>query len=210
MGAPRKNPPANAIEQIERLAAEGRSIVGIAKHLGVGKHAFKHWCEEYEAIQEAFEVGREAHRQSLIELVFQAAVTNKGANANAMFLLKAMHGFREQDSAHAKVDVGVAVAVAPVMVVRDHGTDDEWAAKAAAQQRALTIQGMHDARVAPIPVNETLSPPAATDQPYYGPPVWTGQAEPAPAPSSAPASQSSASVLAPPSSFDAPLWRNNG
>jgi predicted RNA-binding protein with EMAP domain len=35
-------------------------------------------------------------------------------------------------------NVDVSVKVASVMVVRDHGTDEEWAAKAARQQRELT------------------------------------------------------------------------
>jgi hypothetical protein len=45
-------------------------------------------------------------------------------------------GYREFDSPHSKVDVAVAIAQ-PVMVVRDHGTDEEWQAKAIAQQQAL-------------------------------------------------------------------------
>lgn len=36
-------------------------------------------------------------------------------------------------------NTNVAVTVAPVMVVRDHGTNDEWAAKVAAQQRGLVL-----------------------------------------------------------------------
>ena len=35
--------------------------------------------------------------------------------------------------------VDVNVQVAPVMVVRDHGTNEEWAAKAIAQQRGLVL-----------------------------------------------------------------------
>jgi hypothetical protein len=136
MGAPRKHPAKDAVETIERLAAQGYAIIGIAKNLGVSKETFKKWCEEEYALQEAFEVGRDTHRQYLVSLIVEAAKVNKGANANAMFLLKTMHGFREFDSPHTKVDVNVAVAN-PVMVVRDHGTDAEWQAKCSAQQRAL-------------------------------------------------------------------------
>lgn len=36
-------------------------------------------------------------------------------------------------------NVGVALTVAPVMVLRDHGTDEEWREKVAAQQRGLVL-----------------------------------------------------------------------
>jgi DNA invertase Pin-like site-specific DNA recombinase len=46
MGAPRKNPPKDAVESIERLAAQGHSIIGIAKQLGVSRETFKRWCKK--------------------------------------------------------------------------------------------------------------------------------------------------------------------
>lgn len=134
--APRKHPPASAIPEIKRLAAQGYSIVGIAHHFGVASSTFKRWCKEDEKIQEAFEVGRETERQALHALIVQSAVANKPANANAMFLLKCRHGYREFDSPSTKLDVAVNT-VQPVLVVKDHGTDEEWAAKAAKQQREL-------------------------------------------------------------------------
>ncbi|HEX4029239.1 MAG TPA: hypothetical protein VHX20_02700 [Terracidiphilus sp.] len=136
MGALRKHPPINAVADIERLASEGFAIVGIAKHLGVGKDTFKRWRDEISAIDEAFEHGREMERQTLHALIKRDAVAGKPANANAMFLLKCRHNYREMDSPHTKVDVNVA-AIQPVMIVRDHGTDEEWAAKCAAQQQKL-------------------------------------------------------------------------
>jgi transposase-like protein len=189
MAAPRKYPPANAIEEIERLAAQGYSIIGIAKSLGVSKETFKRWCEEDETLEEAFEVGRETERQALHALIVQSAVMNKPANANAMFLLKARHGYREMDSPYAKVDVNVNT-VQPVMIVKDHGDDATWALKAAAQQRALTAivpeapqleaptAKVIDAVAAPwgppvyIPTAPTVAPPA----PACPAPVWRGRA----------------------------------
>ena len=44
MGAHRKNPPNDAIEKTESLAALGHSIIGIARQLGVSKETFKRWC----------------------------------------------------------------------------------------------------------------------------------------------------------------------
>jgi hypothetical protein len=157
MAAPRKHPPSNALLETERLAAQGHSVIGIARALGVSKGTFKRWCEENDALLEAFEVGRDSHRQYLVSLIVEAAKANKGANANAMFLLKTMHGFREFDSANTKVDVNVAVAQ-PVMIVKDFGTDSEWQAKALAQQKALTLDAAH---IAPaLPIHEPVSLPA--------------------------------------------------
>ena len=137
MARPRVRPPANAVATIEELAKSGKSIIGIAKHFGTSVNTFKKWLEEDENLHEAFNSGRDAHKDYLVSLVTQAAVANKGANANAMFLLKTMHGFREIDSPSNKTNVNVAVAAPSVMYVRDHGSDEEWAAKAAAQQAAL-------------------------------------------------------------------------
>src|ERR1700730_16530658 len=97
MGAPRKNPPKDAAEVIERLAAAGHAIVGIAKQLGVSKETFKRWCEDEESLQEAFEIGRETERQTLHALIVQSAALNKPANVNAFFILKARHGYRENE-----------------------------------------------------------------------------------------------------------------
>lgn len=144
MAAPRKHPPQGAATDIERLASEGFSAVGIAKHFNVSRDTFKRWCDEIPSILEAYEVGREKERQMLHGLIVQAAQNNKPANANAMFLLKARHGYRENDSPNSKVDVAVNVAQ-PVLVVKDHGTDEEWQKKLQAQQKALMQLGNGEA-----------------------------------------------------------------
>jgi hypothetical protein len=173
MGAPRKNPPKDAVESIERLAAQGHSIIGISKQLGVSKPTFQRWCEEDEALQEAFEIGRETERQALHSLIVQSAVQNKPANANAMFLLKTRHGYREFDSPNTKVDVAV---ISNVLVVRDHGTDEEWAAKVAEQQRQLTQEAQTRAPsplALPKPSNAPLEPAGVL---LYDVPTWRGRA----------------------------------
>lgn len=167
MAAHRKHPPANALAEIERLAAQGYAQIGIAKHLNVSRSTLKKWMEEDESLQEAFEIGRETERRELHSLLVQSAVQGKPANANAMFLLKCRHNYREFDSPHTKVDV--AVAVSPVMVVKDHGTDEEWAAKVAEQQRKLT-QGDAQASFPRLPA--PLSASHETDEPVsYTQPV---------------------------------------
>ena len=113
----RINPPKNAIEETQRLAADGYSIIGIAKHLGVSRDAFKRWCDEDDALQEAFEVGMETERQ---------------ANG-ALSCISRRHGYREFESPNTKVDVTVN-APQPLLLVTDHGSDEAWAAKVAEQQ----------------------------------------------------------------------------
>jgi hypothetical protein len=161
MGALRKNPPKNAVSETERLAAQGYSIIGIAKHFGVGRETFKRWCEEDEALQEAFAVGRETERQALHSLLVQSAVAGKNANVNAIFLLKARHGYREFDSPNTKVDVSVAVS--SVLVVKDHGTDEQWAARVAEQQRKLALE-----HFAPLQLEAPQSPLQISNDPRLG------------------------------------------
>lgn len=136
MATPRKHPPRDAAAMVENLAAQGFALIGIAKHFTVSASTLRRWMDEDESLREAFEVGRETERRELHALIKRDAVAGKSANANAMFLLKCRHGYREFDSPNTKVDVAVQVAQ-PVMLVRDHGTDEEWAAKVAQQQRQL-------------------------------------------------------------------------
>jgi transposase len=136
MGAPRKHPPKDAAEVIQRLAAQGHSIIGIAKHFNVSSHTVKRWLEEDQSMQDAYEGGRDTQRQALEALIVQHAVAGKAANANAMFLLKTKFGYREFDSPHTKVNID-ARHVQNVMYVTDHGTDAEWEKKAAEHQRKL-------------------------------------------------------------------------
>ena len=174
MAAPRKYPPKDAAATIERLAAQGYAQVGIAKEFGVAASTLRRWMEEDEALQEAFDVGRETERRELHALIKRDAVAGKSANANAMFLLKCRHGYREFDSPNTKVDVAVNVPQA-VMIVKDHGSDEEWAAKVAEQQRRLVTDA-----AAPM-----LPAPQCAPQ-TNGEPVGDGLPAPAPAALAAP------------------------
>ena len=221
MAAHRKLPPDDAAPEIQRLAAEGFSFLGIAAHFKVSRECFKRWLDEDEALNEAFEIGRETERQALHALVVASAKANKPANVNAFFLLKARHGYVETDN---RTKVSVDVAVNSVLVVRDHGSDEEWAAKAAAQQRALTvdctspilIEAPRAALAAPVAAPEPLAYlPAVTEPqaapvavaPYYGPPVLNWQAplplEPVPVSEPSP----SAPAWRPIAPVAPPVWR---
>jgi hypothetical protein len=206
MAAPRKLPPDGAAEDIRRLAAEGFSQLGIAAHFKVSRECFKRWIKEDEALNEAFELGRETERQALHAMVVASARANKPANVNAFFLLKARHGYIEADN-RTKVDVNVAVAQ-PVLIVKDFGTNEEWAAKALAQQRALTL----DAASAPVPAlpgDEPVSLPERVAPAHYGPPIFPWQSQPASEPIYAPEARPSAPATPPAPMHEAPAWRGN-
>lgn len=185
MATPRKNPPNDAAATIELLAAQGYAQVGIAKELGVATSTLRRWMDEDEGLREAFDVGRETERRELHALIKRDAAAGKSANANAMFLLKCRHGYREFDSPNTKVDVAVNVAQ-PVMVVKDFGSDEEWALKVAEQQRKLT-QGDQASLPAPQNAPETRSEPIREADPVAAPiiasagfvddaPVWRARA----------------------------------
>ena len=179
MAAPRKHPPVGAVEDIRRLAAEGYSQLGIAAFFNVSRECFKRWIEEDAELEEAYELGKETERQALHAMIVASARANKPANVNAFFLLKARHGYVEADQKSGKVNVDIAIN--NVLVVRDHGSDEEWAAKAAAQQRALTADSSGQLQIEATTASQVdavaLSEPPAIPAPVYAP-----QVEPAPVP----------------------------
>ena len=221
MAAPRKLPPEGAAEDVRRLAAEGYSQLGIAAHFNVSRDCFKRWIEEDAELNEAYEIGKETERQALHAMIVASARANKGANVNAFFLLKTRHGYVETDN---RTKVSVDVALNNVLVVRDHGSDEEWIAKAAAQQRALTLDAAQvpphqlEASIAPqvdaaalsehpanpAPVAPSWGAPVQEPAPYYGPPVFDWQSQPAPAPIYAPEPIRTTPVTP----VAAPVWRS--
>jgi len=210
MAAHKKNPPEDAAEHIRRLAAEGFGQLGIAAHFTVSTQTFKRWIEEDDTLNEAYELGKETERQALHALVVASARANKPANVNAFFLLKARHGYVETDN---RTKVNVDVAVSSVLVVRDHGSDEQWAATVAAQQRALTADSSSTRQIeapqAPqIEAVASFAPPAIL-APVYSP-VSAPVAAPVPVPPpwAAPIPQAApVPALAP--SYKPPYdWRN--
>jgi len=160
MGAPRKNPPPGAAATIQRLAAEGHSKVGVARHFGVVRETLSRWLEDDGMLDEAYEQGRDQRRFELEQCIYKAAVEGKNyAISNAMFLLKSRFGYREND----KPELAVDVKVSNVMVVPSLGTDEEWEARALAQQAALV-----NAAASP---SHSLPSPTTAIVPSYGPPT---------------------------------------
>lgn len=136
MPAKRIHPPSNALAEIERLAQQGYSQTGLARFFGVSRQTVKRWLEENERLEEAYEQGIDSYRQSIEEKIIVYTAAGKQC-AGLIFLMKSRFKYFDIPSnAAAKVDVNVN-HVQPVMIVKDHGTDEDWAKKLAAQQRVL-------------------------------------------------------------------------
>ena len=76
------------------MAADGFSVIGIAKRLHTSADTFRRWLEEYPDLNEAFENGRENERWALHNMLYREAMEKKNIVAG-LFLLKARHNYRE-------------------------------------------------------------------------------------------------------------------
>ena len=98
---PRKEPPPDAAERIRALAADGWSVLGIARYFEIGPDLLRgRWFDEYPELRDALEQGREQERHALHNRLYRMAMEGEGREAAiaAMFLLKARHGYREGES----------------------------------------------------------------------------------------------------------------
>lgn len=111
------DPPADAAELIRALAADGFSVIGVARRMGVGKDAFNRWLDECPALQDAFDQGREEERHALHNMLYRQAMEKGNATA-AMFLLKARHGYREGDQSDQAGRVNVTIALPGAMTLQ--------------------------------------------------------------------------------------------
>jgi len=176
LAAPRKYPPSNALADIEMLACKGWSTIGLAKHFGVSRPTITRWFEENDKFEEAYEQGRDMYRQTLEEQIIQMTLANKNP-AGLIYLLKAKFKMYDQPNKNDTINVGVQVEAPSVLVVKDHGDDATWAAKAAEQQKRLTAPTV-DAKLVIAPSSEVM-PPVLTAPAYtppaiksYAPPDW--------------------------------------
>jgi terminase small subunit-like protein len=221
MSAKRKNPPEDILEIIERIVAgEGGSTKILARAIGVSDSLVRAWFDREEDLREVYEAAREAHMHSLYLELLQMSRTGKGNAAGIIYTLKSKFKMFDQPGSGKLVDVNVT-QVNPVMIVRDHGDDAQWAAKAEEQQRRLIADNEHtplleastahqvDAVASFAPVIEPapiapswIAPVAAV--PYFGPPVFNWKAKPVGTPTSAPDPIRSAPVAP----VAAPVWRS--
>lgn len=123
IGRPRKQPPTDAAERITALAADGFSVLGVARRMGVNQEVLARWFDEQPALKEAFDVGRENERYALHNMLYRLA-TEGGDKIAAMFLLKARHGYREGDQGEqanrVSINFSLPGALKPEAFVIDH------------------------------------------------------------------------------------------
>lgn len=163
MGRPRINPPSGAVETIKRLASEGYEPLGIAESFSVHIDVLNEWFKDEPKFQYAFEVGKELERVALHKIVVNSAKNGvTAASRNAQYILSARYGYKVDDKSSNQVNV--AIENRPVMVMVDHGDDESWARKAAAQQAALIAGNEHGPRLdTPQECAPQLPIPASTD-----------------------------------------------
>jgi hypothetical protein len=92
-----KTPPANAAAVIRKMASGGAAQTSIANALGTSEKTLRAWLKEHEALQAAYDEGREKERLVLHTSLLRRAKDLKSSTgmAAAAFLLKARHGYRE-------------------------------------------------------------------------------------------------------------------
>lgn len=111
-----KRPRANAAERIRTLSAEGLRWVSIAARLGVDPKTLRNWREEFPALQDAYDEGKETERHTLHSLLAKQA--HQGNTTAAIFLLKAAHGYREGDQSDQSNRVNVTIALPGAMTLQ--------------------------------------------------------------------------------------------
>jgi hypothetical protein len=117
-GRPLKLAPEGAAARIEALAADGFSIVGVAKGMGTSKETLAKWFDADPALTEAFDQGREQERHALHNMLYRQAM-EQGNTVAALFLLKARHGYREGDQGETGNRVQITFALPGAMTMQD-------------------------------------------------------------------------------------------
>lgn len=128
-GRPLKVAPVGAAARIEALAADGFSVIGVAKGMGTSKETLAKWFDADPELKAAFDQGREHERHALHNMLYRAAMELGNASA-AMFLLKARHGYREGDQSETGNRVQITFALPGAMSMDDFkvigiGTDPD-------------------------------------------------------------------------------------
>jgi hypothetical protein len=114
-GRPHKEAPAvvSTARIIEVMAADGRTVIGIAKALKTSKETLAKWLDEDPELAEAFARGKEIERYELHNGLRRAA--KRGNIVAAIFLLKARHGYREGDQGDSANKVSITFTLPGAM-----------------------------------------------------------------------------------------------
>ena len=115
-------------DKVYSLASTGWSKRGIARSFDVSLETFNRWMEDYPALGEAFEHGRDGERQTLHNVLYKLAV-DKEDKISAMFLLKARHGYREGDQSEQANRVAVVFNLPGAMTPEQYRVVDSVAKK---------------------------------------------------------------------------------
>jgi hypothetical protein len=107
VGRPRKTLPANGLDTIRSLAANGVNEHALAAALGLDYSTWRRIRDEDPEAKAAWQEARAIEENRLAGKLFEQAMT--GNVTAAIFLLKARHGYR--DIGPAEGDGGVKVGV---------------------------------------------------------------------------------------------------
>ena len=103
-------PPKSAAKIVRELTSKGCLEVTIAKSLGVSRDTYQIWRDDYPEIRQAWEEGRGIEHDALVGALFESATKQKNVTA-AIFLLKARHGYRENQDITIQNKVAVTFEV---------------------------------------------------------------------------------------------------
>jgi transposase-like protein len=110
VGQPKKVPPEHAAQLIQAAAAAGANMLDIARKFRIAKETLGNWLDDYPEIRTAYDYGREAEREKLHNKMVSDALEGEKANTNAMFILKARHGYVEGEKGE-KTQLNVIVTM---------------------------------------------------------------------------------------------------
>ncbi len=105
------NPEAHDV--VRRLRAAGAAQGTVAAAIGVPATTFRDILDRDDALAEAFEEGGAALETELVSLLLEQA--RKGYGPAAMFMLKSMRKFRENDPVQTATKAPINIVIPPAM-----------------------------------------------------------------------------------------------
>lgn len=103
---------------IEAMAADGRTVVGIAKSLNTSNETLIRWMEDDPELAQAFARGKETERHELHNSLRRAA--RRGNINAATFLLTHRHGYRSTDGGDSANKVAITFTLPGAKSIEDY------------------------------------------------------------------------------------------
>jgi hypothetical protein len=110
VGRPRKSLPANGIDVIRRLAANGVNEHAIAGALGLSYETWQRIRAEDPEAKAAWQEARAIEENKLVGVLYRKAIDQDDTVA-AIFLLKARHGYRDIGPTDGSSGVRTAIQI---------------------------------------------------------------------------------------------------